>query len=71
MSERAADQYQCAKCKGVFKKEWSDEEAKAEHDRDFPGSPLETACVVCDDCYKIMVAISPLMDLLKSKPMNN
>lgn len=46
------NQYQCRMCKGVFDKEWSDEEAWAEHDRDFPGELMETACVVCDDCYQ-------------------
>ena len=46
------NQYQCHMCKGVFDKEWSDEEAKAEHDRDFPGESLDTACVMCDDCYQ-------------------
>lgn len=64
-------QFRCAKCKGVFNKEWSDEEAKAEFDHGFPGEPLATAVVVCDDCYRVMTAISPLMDLAKHKPSSN
>jgi hypothetical protein len=50
--------YQCAMCGGTFDKvqddEWSDAKAKEEHDRDFPGESLETSCVICDDCYKII-----------------
>jgi len=53
------NEYQCAMCGKVYKKGVPDEETWAEHDRNFPGEPHETAAVVCDDCYKAMVAIRP------------
>jgi hypothetical protein len=49
-------QYQCAWCNGIFDlvedENWSSAKAKEEHDRDFPGSPMETSAVICDDCYQ-------------------
>ena len=53
------NEYRCAMCGKVYKKRWTEEEAWAEHDRNFPGEPHETAAVVCDDCYKAMVAVRP------------
>lgn len=50
----AENQYQCASCHGVFEKGRSDEAAKTEHDGNFPGQTLDTAVLVCDDCYKKM-----------------
>lgn len=46
------NEYKCDSCKGVFEKAWSDEEALAEMERDFPSLPEEERAVVCDDCYK-------------------
>jgi len=51
--------YQCAMCGKVCKKTTPDEEMWEEHDSNFPGEPHETAAVVCDDCYKAMVAVRP------------
>ena len=48
----AADEYRCALCQEVFTKGWSDEEAKAEAEENFPGLAEGDACLVCDDCYK-------------------
>ena len=31
------------------------EKMKEEHDRDFPGCRIETAVIICDDCYKEFV----------------
>jgi len=47
------DEYQCAICKGIFKRGWSKEEAQEEYKTNFPDfqhdqDPIE----VCDDCYK-------------------
>ena len=53
------NEYQCAMCGKVYKKKWSDEEAWEEHDSNFPGESHETAAIVCDDCYKKMVAVRP------------
>lgn len=49
-----ADEYRCAACDEVFKKGWSDEEAADEAKANgFDGVPCE---VVCDDCYKAIMA---------------
>lgn len=45
-------EYQCAICKGVFVKEWSDEEALAETQLYWTGSTQEDCAVVCDDCWE-------------------
>lgn len=49
-----ANQYQCAMCKGVFDKGWSDEEANQELIDNFgkdiaENEPLD---IVCDPCYQ-------------------
>ena len=41
----------CIHCGKGNAKGWSDAEAKYEHDRDFPGLPIENAATICDDCY--------------------
>lgn len=56
-------------CDGVFDKEWTDEEAKAEHDRDFDGASLETACVVCDDCYQKVCPATPPEEMAAYKKL--
>lgn len=49
------NEYKCEICHGVFKKGWSDEEAKAEHFERHPNIPLEETGLVCDPCFqKIM-----------------
>ncbi len=54
------DTYQCAACDGVFDKCWSDDEAAAERDENFPGLEPEDQAVVCDDCYRKMMGLPPL-----------
>jgi hypothetical protein len=46
------NEYRCAVCGGVFTKGWSEEEAVAEMQRDFPDYDLEQCDVVCDGCYR-------------------
>jgi DNA-directed RNA polymerase subunit RPC12/RpoP len=50
------NEYQCAKCHGVFEKGWSDEEAMeeavAEKETMFPGIPIEECDTLCADCHK-------------------
>lgn len=53
------EQFTCIACGGTFAKAWSDEEARAEHDRDYPGADIEDAETVCEDCYQQMF-VSPL-----------
>lgn len=50
-----ANEYQCAMCKGIFEKIWSDEEALKEMETNFGPFPenVQVPCIiVCDDCYK-------------------
>jgi len=54
-----SETYTCAKCNNEYDKGWSDEEAMAETDANFPDrgdKPLE---VVCDPCYQKMIEQVP------------
>jgi hypothetical protein len=55
----ASGTFTCESCGGTFDKVWSDEEAAAEAEENFPGldvsDPAE-AGVVCDDCYRHIMA---------------
>ena len=48
--------WQSSVCKRIFDEvyteEWTKEMQQAEHERLFPGMPLESAGLVCDDCFK-------------------
>jgi len=46
------NEYQCANCKEIFEKGWSDEEAKKECEDHFGCCLQPDDPVVCDDCYK-------------------
>jgi hypothetical protein len=46
--------YKCSECGGVYESEWTEEEANAELERDFPGTSIEECDVVCDNCYQII-----------------
>lgn len=46
----------CAECGFTFEPSWSDEEAKAEAARNYPGLRPEEAAVVCDNCFKEITA---------------
>jgi hypothetical protein len=41
-------------CKEVYAKGWSDEEAMAEAQRDFPHIPIEETKLICEDCYELI-----------------
>ena len=46
------EKFTCSICKGVFNKEWSDDEALAEL-KDFFGEISTANCaLVCDDCWE-------------------
>ena len=53
------DEFTCAQCGGTFDKEWSDEEALAEAAENF--GEIDDPVVICDDCYKRMIAWLPPM----------
>jgi hypothetical protein len=50
-----SNKYVCARCGGKFEKGWSDEEAKAELDSTF-AVPVEQCALVCDDCFRLLIA---------------
>ncbi len=52
----APNEYRCAACGCVFEKGWTDEEAVAELNNNFPGFTTDECAVVCDDCHKQMVS---------------
>jgi ssDNA-binding Zn-finger/Zn-ribbon topoisomerase 1 len=46
-------EYTCDKCGEAFVSGWSDEEASAEFEENFPETAdEEETAVLCDDCYK-------------------
>lgn len=47
-----SNEYQCAMCKGIFTKGWSNAEALTELNEKFVGHSPDTCDLVCDDCYK-------------------
>ena len=52
------NEFQCAKCSGIFEKGWSDEAAKEEAQEVFGKRPEnwnDDAMMVCDDCYNEMM----------------
>lgn len=53
MSEKVNDPYYlCASCGNMFEKDWTDEEAIADFNNDFPGYSKDDTVIVCDDCYQ-------------------
>ena len=53
------EMFTCANCGATHEKGWSDEEAAAEAEENFPGidvSDPDEAPVVCDDCYQRIMA---------------
>ena len=51
--------YVCSACKCKFEKDWSDDEALKEKDKNFKNIAIEDCDIVCDDCYKkIMLRIN-------------
>lgn len=42
--------FRCWLCRRVLPKKWTDEEARAEFARRFPGNELDERFTLCDDC---------------------
>jgi hypothetical protein len=49
------DEFQCAKCGGIFTKRWTDLEAAAETAMRFGDLPTDEQATVCDDCYTALI----------------
>lgn len=45
------EEYTCEMCGETYIKGWSNEEAKAEAEENFPGMDLTDSGLVCNDCY--------------------
>ena len=59
-----AEDYTCAQCGGEFLKCRSDESADEERATLFPGVPVESCEIVCEDCFKlIMKVMEPETDI--------
>jgi hypothetical protein len=56
-----ANEFQCELCRGIYEKGWSEDDAKAEFGKDFPGFQLSDAGLICEDCYN---KINPAVQLL-------
>ena len=50
--------YECVHCHGIFMKAWSDEEALADLNANFPGVSANDCKRVCEDCYKLITGIN-------------
>jgi hypothetical protein len=62
------NEFKCAVCEEIFKKDWSDEEAIKELCDTFGEEYTEEECeVVCDDCYKKMIGEYPIEEFKKSR----
>lgn len=48
--------YVCDECGETCTTDWSDEEAHAERERNFPGIPMGQMAQVCDVCFKRIMA---------------
>jgi hypothetical protein len=46
-------EYECNMCRGIFEKGWTDEEAKAEAEKN--EFPLDECSLVCENCYNIIM----------------
>ncbi len=51
-----ANEYQCEACLGVFEFGWSEAEALAEANGNFPTLQPEDRAIICDTCYKKMMS---------------
>lgn len=47
------NEYQCALCKNVYQKGWSEEETLKEMREIWGNIPKEERAVICDDCFNI------------------
>ena len=56
------NEYQCAMCKGIFEKGWTEEESVSELKENFGDISKEDCDVICDDCYNaIMIGGKPIV----------
>lgn len=51
-------QFTCECCGGTFDTGWTDEERDAEAKRNFPDLEPDDRLLVCDDCYKLIMAFN-------------
>ena len=64
------NEYKCAMCGNVYKKSWTDEEAKEEAKEIFGKHPddwKDEQAVICDDCFKKINPAENKEELEKAK----
>lgn len=63
--------YTCGLCTGTFTKTWSDAEAQAEYEANFPEDAANNRPTdyVCDDCYRHIQKVVALSNDLKARGM--
>lgn len=61
------NEYRCAHCGEVYEKGWTEAEALAESAENFGPIASDDVAVVCDDCYKKMVAAIPPKEWVKNQ----
>jgi len=49
------NEFKCANCQNVYEKSRSDEECREEFDENFPLDSIDDICIVCDECYTMMM----------------
>ncbi len=47
--------FTCVMCGGIFRKGWTEADAVAEFNENFPGVAVERAALTCNECYKIIM----------------
>ncbi len=52
------NEFKCASCNKIYEKGWTDEENKKEFREHFCREVDETDELVCDDCYKKIMAVN-------------
>lgn len=58
-----SNEYTCKYCSGTFTKGWTDKEAKAELEDNYPGFTEDDCALICDDCYK-EITVNAIVDYL-------
>lgn len=62
------DMYTCDECGATHEKGWTDAEATAEMVANFGELDADDIAVVCDDCYRKMVAWKDPADWMAEQP---
>lgn len=56
LTDAGEDSYVCAKCRRVFEKIRSDDDALEDSRRTFGEIPVNERATICDDCHRVIMA---------------